>query len=414
MDENKKHDIALMRYTAISSLISGSKDDYGSMSAYYRDVAAKGVKAPDGNIRFYSPSTIEKWYLLFKKGGFDALIPSGRSDRGVSRRIDEELSAEINRLKHSYPRLSAAAIYRQLCDEGKIRPDQISEATICRFINQLMLQEKFSNNTDMRRYERPHINEVWCGDSSFGPYLKTDDGKKHRIFIIALIDDASRLVTGADVFLSDTFVNLMSVIKSAVAKYGRPKLFNFDNGASYRNRQMELLAARIGTVINYCRPYTPTQKAKIERWFRTMKDQWMAKLDMNEFHTLAEVRGSLRSYIQEYNQREHSSLNGKSPQERFFSEGDSIVRLDEEKINKVFLLEISRSVTADCVISIDKVEYEVDYRFAGRRITIRYTPDMSEVYVVEADETLTPIHLLNKHENAVIKREKVSLSGGDD
>ena len=71
-------------------------------------------------------------------------------------------------------------------------------------------------------------------------------------------------------------------------------------------------------------------------------------------------------------------------------------------------------MTADCVISIDKVEYEVDYRFAGRRITIRYTPDMSEVYVVEADETLTPIHLLNKHENAVIKREKVSLSGGDD
>ena len=66
----------------------------------------------------------------------------------------------------------------------------------------------------MRRYERPHINEVWCGDSSVGPYLRTDDGKKHRVYVIALIDDASRFITGADVFFNDNFVNLMSVMKS--------------------------------------------------------------------------------------------------------------------------------------------------------------------------------------------------------
>ena len=40
------------------------------------------------------------------------------------------------------------------------------------------------------------------------------------------------------------------------------KGFQLDNGAAYKNRQMELLAARIGSVISYCRPYTPTQKAK--------------------------------------------------------------------------------------------------------------------------------------------------------
>ncbi|MFR8622373.1 integrase catalytic domain-containing protein [[Ruminococcus] torques] len=66
------------------------------------------------------------------------------------------------------------------------------------------------------------------------------------IYIIALIDDASRFITGIDVFYHDNFINLMSVMKSAIAKYGRPKVFNFDNGKSYKNRQMELLAARIG------------------------------------------------------------------------------------------------------------------------------------------------------------------------
>lgn len=113
-----------------------------------------------------------------------------------------------------------------------------------------------------------------------GPYLKTDDGKKHQVYIITLIDDASRFIVGIDVFFHGNFVNLMSVIKSAVAKYGRPQLFNFDNGRSYKNKQMELLAAQIGSVIHYDQPYSPTQKAKIERWFRTMKDQWMAGLDI--------------------------------------------------------------------------------------------------------------------------------------
>ncbi len=414
MNQDKKQAIALMRYSAIAPLISGTDSDYESLSAYFRERSAKGIKAPDGEIRHYSPGTIEKWYFAYKKEGYDALVPLSRSDCGVSRKIDYELSEEIKYLKHTYPRLSASAIYRQLQDKGSISSKQISEATICRFINQMMLTERLTNNQDMRRYERPHINEVWCGDSSVGPYLKTDDGKKHRVYVIALIDDASRFITGIDVFYNDTFVNLMSVMKSAVSKYGKPKVFNFDNGSAYKNKQMELLAARIGTTISYCHPYTPTQKAKIERWFRTMKDQWMASLDMRDFHTLDELRGSLHQFVRNYNQSVHSSLKGISPQDRFFSEPELIKRLPEDQIDKSFLLEIERRVSADSVITIDQIEYEVDYRFAKQRITIRYTPDMNEIYVVESDGTLSPIHLLNKHDNASIKRDKVRLTGGDD
>ena len=60
-----------------------------------------------------------------------------------------------------------------------------------------------ATSPDMRRYERPHINEVWCGDSSVGPYLKTDDGRKHKVYIIALIDDASRFIVGIALFITE-------------------------------------------------------------------------------------------------------------------------------------------------------------------------------------------------------------------
>ena len=76
-------------------------------------------------------------------------------------------------------------------------------------------------------------------------------------------------------------------------------------------------------------------------------------------------------------------------------------------------MEITRRVSVDCVISVDNVEYEVDSKYAGRRITLRYSPDMSDIYVVEADGILTPVRLLNKQENAEVKRNKVYLSGGD-
>ena len=412
MKQELKQEIALMRYGAIAPLIAGLDESYQSQNAFYEETAAKGIPGPDGKVRHYAPATIEKWYLNYKKYGFDALVPKARADAGMSRKLDDELKEQIRYLKTNYPRMSAASIYRQLDADGSIVSGQVSESTVCRFVNQVKAEQRQTANRDMRRYERPHINEVWCGDSSVGPKLIGPDGKKHRIYIIALIDDASRFITGADIFFHDNFVNLMSVMKSAIAKYGRPKVFNFDNGKAYRNKQMELLAARIGAALSYCQPYTPTGKAKIERWFRTMKDQWMAALDMSSFHSLDELRISLSNYIQRYNNSPHSSLHMKTPQDRFFSEPEHIRRLPDEQLSRDFLLEIERRVSPDCVIVIDQTEYEVDCRFAKQRIRLRYSPDMKEIFIASQNGTLTPIRLLNKQENANVKREKVLLCKG--
>ena len=414
MNQEKKQAIALMRYSAIAPLITGLSDDYESLTAFFNNASVKGVIHPDGTVKHYAPGTIEKWYRNYKEAGFDALIPTGRVDQGKPRKLDDDLQEQIRYLKANYPRMSASAIYRQLRDNGSIKNGEVSESTVNRYINLIAVQMKTTTNQDMRRYERAHINEVWCGDSSVGPYLKTSDGKKHKVYIIALIDDASRFIVGIDVFFNDNFVNLMSVMKSAVAKYGRPGMFNFDNGSSFKNKQMELLAARIGSVVHYDQPYTPTQKAKIERWFRTMKDQWLSSLDIRDFHSLDELRGNLLAYVQNYNQTVHSSLKGLSPQDRFFSEPDRIRRLSDEEIENSFLLELERRVSSDSVIVIDQVEYEVDYRFAKQRIKLRYSPDMKDIFIVEADGTLTPIRLLNKTENAYIKREKIHLCRGEE
>ena len=143
-----------------------------------------------------------------------------------------------------------------------------------------------------------------------------------------------------------------------------------------------------------------------------MKDQWMASLDMRDFPSLEALSGSLCAYVRSYNLSAHSSLKGKCPQERFFSEPEKIRRLPQERLRTDFLLELERRVSADSVVTIGNVEYEVDMRFARQRIRLRCSPGMEEVYVAQADGALLPVRLLNKRENASIKREKLLLSEG--
>lgn len=413
MNEKTRKEIALFRYGILAPLISGTYDQNTSIQGFFREAAGKLYTTPSGEDTKIATSTLERWYYNYKNKGFDALMPIRRCDTGRSRKLDEDITEQIKYLKEEYPRIPATLIYQKLVDNGTIIKGDISLSTINRYINQLKLENKYSNNKEMKRYEREHINEVWCGDSSVGPYIKVE-GNKRRVYIIALIDDASRYITGIDIFFNDNFVNLMSVLKSAVTRFGKPKILNFDNGASYKNKQMELLAARIGTIINYCAPYTPQSKAKIERWFRTLKDQWMSQLNMNDFKALDDVRISLNSYVNSYNQYVHSSLNGLSPQDRFFKESHMIKRLSSDEIEKSFLLEYERRVSADNVVMIDGTEYEVDYRYSKQKITLRYSPDLSKIYVVDKNtDELTEIKLLNKHDNSVAKRKKVKLSGGD-
>lgn len=412
MDDETKKKIALFRYGILAPIISGTYDEGMSVKEFFRDASNKIYTNHKGEDTKVSITTLERWYYKYKKDGFDALMPKRRSDTGKSRKLDGDIIEQIKFLKQEYPRLPATLIYQKLVDNGTITKLYVSLSTVNRYINQLKLEKKYNTNKDIRRYEREHINEVWCGDSSVGPYLKLD-GKKKRVYIIALIDDASRYVVGINIFFNDNFVNLMSVMKSAVIKFGKPKVLNFDNGSAYKNKQMELLAARLGVTLNYCAPYTPISKAKIERWFRTLKDHWMAGLNMNDYKNIDELRSDLMKYVTHYNTSVHSSLNGLSPQDRFFKESHMIKRLSENHIDKSFLLEYERRVSADNVVMIDGTEYEVDYRYSKQRITLRYSPDLSKIYVVDKQtDELVPIKLLNKHENAVIKREKVKLTGG--
>lgn len=414
MNEKTREKIAVFRYGIIAPLVSGNFDSTRSNYDFFKHASTLTYLNAEGEDVSVSSTSIARWFKSYQKYGFDGLKPMKRVDQGKSRKLDEDIKSQIIYLKQEFPKLPATLIYQKLIDNGTINKKDISLSTVNRFITNLIKDKRIKVNVEMRRYECAHINDVWCGDSSDGPFLMIGK-KKHKVKIIALIDDASRMIVGIDLFFEDNFINLMSVMKSAVAKYGKPKKLNFDNGSPYKNHQMTLLAARIGTTLSYCMPYTPTSKAKIERWFNTLKSQWMSGLKYSDFKSLDQLRESLFAYVHQYNLKDHSSLNGLSPSERFFDEGSLIQRLSNDKIEQAFLKEEERKVTRDAVITLNGIKYEVDYKYSNQRITVRYSHDLSTLYVVNPESLeLEPIKILNKVENASIKRKRHDFTGGDE
>lgn len=411
MECKQKENIALFRFRVISSLIN-PEENAGSLSSKLEELSQRTFVNHKGDTVRIGYGTIEKWYYKYRKHGFDALKPKSRDDIGFYRKVDDEIFGRIKYYHDNYPRIPSTMIFEKLKEDGLVTDRTISLSTVTRVINNINSSSKLKPEKEMRRYEREHINEVWCGDTSYGPYVNIN-GKRVRTYIMAFIDDASRMVLGADLVLNDNFSNMMGTLKKAVVKYGKPNVLNFDNGSSYKNKQMELLAARIGTTLNYCAPYSPQGKAKIERWFRTLKDSWMSNYNKNSGENFEDMRQSLFKFVEEYNNRVHKSL-GTSPNHRFFKESSLIIRLSDDLLASAFLLEMERTVSIDNVIVIDNKEYEVDYKYAKKRIRLRYSKDFSEVYVVD-DETgeLEKIKLLNKVSNSGVKRNKIRFSEVD-
>lgn len=397
MTETELKNIALSKFGIISPLLN-NPENYSSNAEFFY-IASKQEIIVNGKKKSFSPESIERWYYDYKKGGFDALIPRKRIDCGRRRSIDEETISDIKNQIEKFPRKGAKQIFLDLKLEGKCSYNTVNR--VYKDIKESYY--KYTPEKDMRRYECAFFNDVWCADSAVGPYLYKDK-EKIKLHIIAFIDDASRLVTACKIFDSDNTYNLISTFKTGVSIYGKPKTLNVDNGPNYKSKQMHIIAAKVGVSMHYDPIRTPQSKAKVERFFRTLKEHWMASINYHDFKTIEDYQASLNNYINEYNNTIHSSLKGLTPLQKKDKDNDKIIYLKEEELNDKFLLELERKVSFDSIVLINEIEYEVPSKFAARRVKLRFNEDFSKVYVLDGNNKIE-IKKVNKIENSITKRK---------
>ena len=77
-----------------------------------------------------------------------------------------------------------------------------------------------------------------------------------------------------------------------------------------------------------------------------MKKQWMSKYNQSSV-SLEQVKEDLLAYVEQYNNTVHSSLNGKTPNQRFFDQADLIKYLDTNEFNEAFMVRFERQASID-------------------------------------------------------------------
>ena len=407
--------IAHLRFAVIAPVIQGLFSE-PSKTAYYKNVAEKPLKMPDGREMFFNYNTFQKWESQYNKRGMDGLMPSTRSDAGVSRVLSDAAIAEIYRIKLEFPRINATLIYTKLIADGFMRQSEVSVSAVQRFIKKNDLKSANNINIkDRKAFEEEFSCSMYQADTCHTLYI-TENGKKRKTYLFHIVDDHSRLIVGARFFYNDNAYNFQRVLKEALARHGLCRKLYVDNGSPYSNIQLTLILGSLGIIGIHAPVRDGAAKAKVERSFRTIKDTWLNGFDSSTVTSLEQLNRLLADYVRMRNTSVNRDI-GETPMERYSRHLDRIRSpKSQEWLDECFMNRIMRKVGNDSTVSIDSVSYDVPMQFIRMKVEIRFLPDdMKNAYILYEGKRY-PIRATNKVENSRTKRNNPSIdyssSGG--
>jgi transposase InsO family protein len=142
----------------------------------------------------------------------------------------------------------------------------------------------------------------------FGPYVQRPGGGKMQAMLHAILDDASRLIPHAQFYASQGLDACLDCLRQAVQARGIPVRLYMDNAKIYRSPQLARISASIGMLIVHTPPYQPEGRGKIERFFRSCREQFLNNLDRKQALSLEQLNERLWAWLDIYHRTEHSSL----------------------------------------------------------------------------------------------------------
>ena len=373
--DGKAEKLALFRYGLIAPLVLEALPR-GELTRRAEEIAARHYEIPDSRRRAVSVDTLLEWAKRYRQGGFEALAPKPRQDRGQSRTITPQLASLIERLKRENPHRTGTTLLRELAlSSGQDEPP-VSAATLYRFLKQRGLSEKqLLAPPAHKKFEAEFSNQIWQADMLFGPWVQRPGGGRRQVFLHATLDDASRLIPHAQFYPSQGLDAALDCLRQAVAARGLPVRLYIDNAKMYRSPQLARIAASLGILIIHSRPYQPEGRGKIERCFRTVREQFLANLDPKRPLSLEELNDRLWAWLENaYHRCEHSAL-GTTPLLRWQRDIERVRQLPPATdLRRLFLHRLDRLVRRDSTFLLHNRLYEAPPPLAGHIVEVRFDP----------------------------------------
>ncbi|MDA8183944.1 MAG: DDE-type integrase/transposase/recombinase [Actinomycetota bacterium] len=373
MEQNgRANDKALFRYALIREAADPSLS-HAERGALVRALAQREHVGPDGRSMRIGRSTLDDWIRAWRKGGFEALVDRPRV---VPLRTCAEVLDLAERLKREQPDRSAVQVHAVMQAAGH-RPPHVR--TLQRHFTRLGLAVPGTAGAQKvyGRFEASSPNELWTGDALHGPQV---GGKK--AYLLAFIDDHSRLLCGYRWCVAEDSVRLESALRAGLASRGVPKQILVDRGSAFVASPLLRACAVLGIRLIHASPRAAATKGKIERFFRTVRSQFLVELEARGgARDLAEVNSLFSAWVEVvYHRRTHSETK-KTPLERFFSRGSPALPVPA-LLHEAFLWSEWRTVTKTCCVSLHGNRFEVDAALCGRRVELVFDPfDLTDIEV---------------------------------
>ena len=415
-DDKLREAVALFRYGLIADLVHLPRGARG-LGEKLREKAAATYAIPGTHRTAVAAETLRNWLVAYRHGGFEALYPKRRSDLGRSRRLPAQLAEQLVAIKARHPGYSARAVIAHAASQ-----DQLSDAAMPSLstVQRLLRREGLAGRgaaqgpaTDRRRFNYRLPGQLWMSDVMHGP--KVPEGRRRRkTFLIAFIDDATRVIPHAAFAFAENTAAFLPVFKHALLRRGLPERLYADNGANYRSRHLSLVCARLGIALIHARPYQPAAKGKIERWFRTVRAGWLRHLDADAIDGIEALNRALAGWVEgEYHHSPHRGLDGQTPLDRWAASAAQVRYPDAAglDLDELFLFETKRRVLKDRTLSLHGRLYEADATLVGHTVTVRYDPHAPPTRAVQLVHEGRPAGLatpLDAYANTAVKRDRPS------
>jgi putative transposase len=417
LEEQKRREraqaIGLFRYQLICPALDEglSSKQRGKL---VREIAAATHTDPFGNQTKVSRETLDRWIRRYRAGGFEALVPTPRR---LAARTDAQVLELAASLKRENPTRTVAQVARILRTATGWAP---SESTLLRHLHrlELMCPDAGEAPAVFGRFEAADPGELWVGDALHGPRVGD-----RKTYLFAFLDDHSRLAVGYRFGFAEDTVRLAAALRPALAARGVPAGIYVDNGSAFVDAWLLRACAKLGVRLVHSQPGRPQGRGKIERWFRSVRQQFLVEVTDTTSEDLAaagvdaaaalvELNRLFMAWVEtRYHRRVHTET-GQAPLVRWQAGWDRLGRTpampSAGELTEAFLWSEYRVVTKTATVSLHANIYQVDPVLAGRRVELVFCPfdlETIEVRYHEKSYGKALPHKISRHTHPKAKPE---------
>ena len=163
----------------------------------------------------------------------------------------------------------------------------------------------------LRGIEITRPNQVWAMDITYIPMARG------FVYLAVVLDWFSRRVLSWRVSITMEAAFCVETLEDALARHGKPDIFNTDQGSQFTGAAFTGVLARNAIAISMDGKGAWRDNVFVERLWRSVKYE---EVYLRAYESVSEARASIGRYLDFYNRRRpHSSLDGATPDQAYFT-----------------------------------------------------------------------------------------------